>query len=43
MNQVPVTSKIDGEVNQQAQKLAKNLGLSLSAIIENQLKQVVSN
>lgn len=41
MNQIPLTIKIDADVKQQAQKLAKSLGLSLSAIIENKLKEVV--
>ena len=41
MNQVPVTIKIDSEVKKQAQRLAQNLGLSLSAIVENKLKEVV--
>ena len=41
MSQVPVTVKIDADVKQQAQKLAKQLGLSLSAIVENKLKEVV--
>jgi addiction module RelB/DinJ family antitoxin len=42
MSQVPMTVKIDGEVKQQAQKLAQRLGLSLSSIVENKLKEVVS-
>lgn len=41
MSQIPVTIKIDAELKQEAQKLAKSLGLSLSAIIENKLRQVV--
>ncbi len=41
MSQIPVTVKIDADVKQQAQKLAKQLGLSLSAIVENKLKEVV--
>ncbi len=41
MSQTPVTVKIDADVKQQAQKLAKQLGLSLSAIIENKLREVV--
>jgi addiction module RelB/DinJ family antitoxin len=42
MSRVPITVKIDGEVKQQAQKLAQRLGLSLSSIVENKLKEVVS-
>jgi antitoxin component of RelBE/YafQ-DinJ toxin-antitoxin module len=41
MSQVPLTIKIDLDIKQQAQKLAKSLGLSLSTIIENQLKEVI--
>lgn len=41
MSQIPITVKIDADVKQQAQKLAKQLGLSLSAIVENKLKEVV--
>lgn len=41
MSQIPVTIKIDADLKQDAQKLAKSLGLSLSAIIENKLRQVV--
>lgn len=41
MSQIPVTVKIDADVKQQAQKLAQKLGLSLSAIIENKLREVV--
>ncbi len=41
MSQIPVTVKIDADVKQQAQSLAKKLGLSLSAIVENKLKEVV--
>lgn len=41
MSQIPVTVKIDSDVKLQAQKLAKKLGLSLSAIVENKLKEVV--
>lgn len=41
MSQIPVTVKIDADVKQQAQKLAKSLGLSLSAIVENKLREVV--
>lgn len=43
MSQTPITIKIDSTLKQQAQKLAKTLGLSLSAIIENQLKVVVAD
>jgi addiction module RelB/DinJ family antitoxin len=42
MSQVPITVKIDADVKQQAQKLAQRLGLSLSSIVENKLKEVVS-
>lgn len=41
MNQIPMTIKIDAEVKKQAQQVAKSLGLSLSAIIENKLREVV--
>ncbi len=41
MNKHPVTVKIDDDVKQQAQKLAKQLGLSLSSIVENKLREVV--
>jgi addiction module RelB/DinJ family antitoxin len=41
MSQTPLTIKIDSDVKHQAQKLAKGLGLSLSSIIENQLRKVV--
>lgn len=41
MSQTPVTIKIDSDVKQEAQKLAKSLGLSLSAIVENKLKEVI--
>jgi addiction module RelB/DinJ family antitoxin len=41
MSQVPITVKIDADVKQQAQKLAQRLGLSLSSIVENKLKEVV--
>lgn len=41
MSQIPVTIKIDGDVKHQAQQLAKSLGLSLSAIVENKLKEVI--
>jgi addiction module RelB/DinJ family antitoxin len=42
MSQVPITVKIDADVKQQAQKLAQRLGLSLSSIVENKLKEVVN-
>jgi addiction module RelB/DinJ family antitoxin len=42
MSQVPITVKIDADVKQQAQKLAKRLGLSLSAVVENKLREVVN-
>ena len=41
MNQIPVTVKIDASLKKDAQKLAKNLGLSLSAIVENKLREAV--
>ena len=41
MSQTPITVKIDSDVKQEAQKLAKSLGLSLSAIVENKLKEVI--
>lgn len=41
MSQVAVTIKIDAQVKKEAQELAKRLGLSLSAIIENNLKTTV--
>jgi addiction module RelB/DinJ family antitoxin len=41
MSQTPITVKIDTDVKQQAQKLAQKLGLSLSSIIENKLREVV--
>lgn len=37
-----MTVKIDADVKQQSQKLAKRLGLSLSAIVENKLREVVA-
>ncbi len=42
MSQIPVTVKIDADVKQQAQKLAQRLGLSLSSIVENKLREAVS-
>ncbi|HVC36751.1 MAG TPA: type II toxin-antitoxin system RelB/DinJ family antitoxin [Candidatus Dormibacteraeota bacterium] len=42
MSQVPMTIKIDADVKQQSQKLARRLGLSLSAIVENKLREVVA-
>ena len=41
MSQIAVTIKIDENVKKQAQALAKNLGLSMSAIVENNLKQTL--
>jgi addiction module RelB/DinJ family antitoxin len=41
MSQIPVTVKIDADLKHDAQKLAKSLGLSLSAIVENKLREVV--
>lgn len=40
MKQVPVTIKIDDELKTDIQKLAKNMGLSFSAIVENKLREV---
>lgn len=42
MSQIPVTVKIDADVKQQAQRLAQRLGLSLSSIVENKLREAVS-
>jgi addiction module RelB/DinJ family antitoxin len=42
MSQVPITVKIDADVKEQAQKLAQKLGLSLSTVVENKLREVVS-
>ena len=41
MSQIPITVKIDADVKLQAQNLAKKLGLSLSSIVENKLREVV--
>lgn len=41
MSQSALTLKIDNDVKAEAQELAKKLGLSLSAIVENQLRLVV--
>jgi addiction module RelB/DinJ family antitoxin len=41
MSQIPITVKIDADVKQQAQQLAKKLGLSLSSIVENKLREVI--
>ena len=41
MSQTPITIKIDSSVKQQAQDLAQKLGLSLSTIVENKLREVV--
>lgn len=41
MSQIPITIKIDAGLKAEAQKLAKSLGLSLSAIVENKLRQAV--
>lgn len=41
MSQIPITIKIDAALKNEAQELAKNLGLSLSAIVENKLRQAV--
>ena|SRR3989344_1334136 len=40
MKQVAVTVKIDDELKADIQKLAKNMGLSFSAIVENKLREV---
>lgn len=40
MSRTPVTIKIDTELKNEVQKLAKNMGLSLSAIVENKLREV---
>jgi len=40
MKQVAVTIKIDDELKADVQALAKNMGLSFSAIVENKLRQV---
>jgi len=42
MSQVPITVKIDADVKKQAQKLAQRLGLSLSTVVENKLREVVN-
>ena len=42
MSQVPMTIKIDADVKKQSQKLAQRLGLSLSSIVENKLREVVN-
>ena len=42
MSQVPVTVKIDATVKLQSQKLAQRLGLSLSSIVENKLREVIA-
>lgn len=39
MKQVPVTIKIDDELKADIQKMAKNMGLSFSAIVENKLRE----
>lgn len=41
MSQIPVTVKIDAKLKHEAQRLAKSMGLSLSAIVENKLKEVI--
>lgn len=41
MKQSALTIKVDAQVKADAQKVAKSLGLSLSAIIENKLREVV--
>jgi addiction module RelB/DinJ family antitoxin len=42
MSQIAITVKIDADVKEQAQRLAKRLGLSLSTVVENKLREVVS-
>ena len=42
MSQIPVTVKIDADLKQEAQKMAKRMGLSLSAIVENKLREAVN-
>jgi antitoxin component of RelBE/YafQ-DinJ toxin-antitoxin module len=41
MNQAVLTIKIDADIKADSQSLAKKLGLSLSSIIENKLREVV--
>ena len=41
MSQLAVTVKIDSVVKRDAQALAQKLGLSLSTIVENKLREVV--
>lgn len=41
MSQIAVTVKIDSDLKKEAQELAKALGLSLSAVVENKLREVV--
>lgn len=41
MSQVAITVKIDTQVKADVQKLAKSMGLSLSTIIENKLREVI--
>ncbi|MGC1177446.1 MAG: ribbon-helix-helix protein, CopG family [Candidatus Saccharimonadales bacterium] len=43
MSQIPVTVKIDAELKQEVQKLAKSLGLSLSAISRINSKKSYAN
>ncbi len=40
MKQVAITVKIDEDLKKDVQKLAKNMGLSFSAIVENKLREV---
>ncbi len=42
MSQTPIAVKIDADVKEQAQKLAQKLGLSLSTVVENKLREVVA-
>lgn len=41
MSQIAVTVKIDSDLKKEAQELAKASGLSLSAVVENKLREVV--
>lgn len=43
MNQIATTIKLDSAVKKEAQKVAKSMGLSLSTIIENKLREVIKD
>lgn len=43
MNQIATTIKLDSAVKNEAQKVAKSMGLSLSTIIENKLREVIKD